>query len=221
MLKSFPPACPAVAVSSAGARGSSSWLFLLLLFLVIGFAAAPRAQATTIQEMSFAEVVAGAELVFEGKVLSSETRTQGGGIHTFVTFAVLDVIKGDYPGKELTLHYLGGQVGTRTLQVADMRIPQTGEVGVYFVETLQENLVHPLVGWAQGHFLVDGGYITSAAHQPLRAVDAQPQVIDPNSFSKGVAKGVKVLEFQLLQDALTLENFKTIIRDSVVDQGLQ
>ncbi len=218
---SYIPASLAANVDSDVMRSNSSRLFLLVLFFVISFAVAPRVQATTIQEMSFVEVVAGAELVFEGKVLRTETRMQDGGIRTYVTFEVLDVIKGDYSGAEISLHYLGGQVGTRRLQVAELQLPQSGEVGVYFVESLQETLVHPLVGWAQGHFVVDSGYVTSASHQPLQEIDAQPQVIDPNSLSKGVAKGVKVQEFHLLQDAMTLENFKAIIRDVTISQDLR
>jgi hypothetical protein len=34
-----------------------------------------------------------------------------------------------------------------------MRLPAVGEVGIYFVESLRERQVHPLVGWSQGHFL--------------------------------------------------------------------
>ena len=123
---------------------------LLLLCLSCGFA-----QASTVLEMNFEDVVSQSELVFEGQVLGLESRQlRDGSIHTFVRFTVRDVIKGSYAGEEIELGFLGGSVGGRTLQVSDMQIPGIGETGIYFVESLTRAQVHPLVGWDQGHFLL-------------------------------------------------------------------
>ena len=64
--------------------------FLLgLLWLPIGY-------GTTIQKLDIDDVVMEAELVFEGEVLTHEVRVDSNSnlINTFVTFLVLDVIKG-------------------------------------------------------------------------------------------------------------------------------
>jgi len=49
---------------------------------------------------------------------------------------------------------MGGRIGELTLEVSDMRMPEVGERGIYFVETLNEQQIHPLFGWQQGHYLV-------------------------------------------------------------------
>jgi hypothetical protein len=35
-----------------------------------------------------------------------------------------------------------------------MQMPETGERGIYFVENLNAQQIHPLCGWQQGHCLV-------------------------------------------------------------------
>lgn len=124
-------------------------ILTLLLF-------AGSARATTITELHFSDVVAKASLVFEGRVTGVEARqTSPRMIKTQVTFEVLDVIKGQFNGSELTLSFTGGRVGQRQLQIVDLQIPSIGESGIYFVEDLQKEWVNPLVGWSQGHFLIN------------------------------------------------------------------
>jgi hypothetical protein len=144
-------------------------------------------------------------------------------IHTYVRFEVLDVLKGDTPGAVLELRFLGGTVGTQRLDVTDMTMPEMGESGLYFVESLSSPQVNPLVGWAQGHFLIepqDGGVpgVLTANHEPVLAVDAAdaaPVTAAMNTFSKGVAKGVVVQESLSAQAAsrpLTVDEFKRSVR---------
>jgi hypothetical protein len=207
--------------SGAGAlSGSVAWLGALAML----WACSLPLQASTVLEMDFGTVLDTAELVFEGRVESLETRQlTDGSIHTFVRFTVLDVLKGDYAEAELELSFLGGSIGTRRLEVSDMQMPQRGETGFYFVESLSQRQVHPLVGWSQGHFLIeiqaDGtAAVTTAQHEPVLSIAAPalpPQTAPLNNFSKGVANGVTVRrgEARAAQSqALGVAEFKQAVR---------
>lgn len=124
---------------------------LFSLFLVVD-----STKATMIIEKSFDQVAQEAELIFEGKVLSKETRLLpiNDMPFTYFTFEIIDVIKGDYPDQTIELGFMGGPQGDFILTVSDMRMPEIGEKGIYFVETLDEPQIHPLFGWHQGHYLV-------------------------------------------------------------------
>lgn len=203
------------------------WKFGLAFLLVS--ACSLQTQASTVLEMSFQDVLSHAELVFEGRVSAAESRREDDGmIHTFVRFEVLDVLKGDTPGAALELRFLGGTVGTQRLDVTDMIVPEVGESGVYFVESLHASQVNPLVGWSQGHFLIEpqaGGEagVLTAHHEPVLAVDAAdaaPVTAAMNTFSKGVAKGVVVQEALSAQAAsrpLSVEEFKRSVRALVAE----
>lgn len=194
-----------------------------LTFLLVS-ACSLQTYASTVLEMSFQDVLDHAELVFEGRVSAVESRQEDDGmIHTFVRFEVLDVLKGDTPDTVLELRFLGGTVGTQRLEITDMIMPEVGESGVYFVESLHVPQVNPLVGWAQGHFLIEpqgGGErgMLTAHHEPVLAVDAAdaaPVTAAMNTFSKGVAKGVVVQESLSVQTAsrpMTVEEFKHSVR---------
>ncbi len=173
-------------------------------------------QASTVLELGFSDVVADAELVFEGRVTAVNSRESGGIIHTWVTFEIVDILKGSWPENTVELSYLGGRLGNREMRVSNMELPRPGETGFYFVESLRESLVHPLVGWDQGRFLIErsqaGERVTTADRQPLQGIDTRPQVRDPNSFSKGAAKGVRVQELRTEEGGLSVEEFKTAVR---------
>jgi len=195
----------------------------------MGVLSSLQAQASTVLEMSFQDVLDHAELVFEGRVMTVEARrADDGNIHTFVSFTVLDVLKGDDVGDALELRFLGGTVGTQQLQVTDMTLPQLGEMGVYFVESLNTPQVNPLVGWSQGHFLIEpqaGGEqaVLTANHEPVLSIEAAelaPLTAALNTFSKGVAKGVVVQESAValaLSRPLTVEEFKRSVRALVAE----
>lgn len=192
-------------------------------------------QATTVAELHFSDVVAKAELVFEGRVRHVEARQTGPRmIKTLVTFDVLDVMKGQLNESEITLHFTGGRVGQRQLRIADMVIPDVGESGIYFVESLQNNLVHPLVGWSQGHFLVNhhstqsgmlsasSPTVETASGQPVSELAARP-ALDPAEAMPllapgAAARGVQLLEAGQPQRVLTVDDFKQRVRDIVREQ---
>jgi hypothetical protein len=193
-----------------------SSIVLLVSFVFAGL----NARASTILELSFADVVETAELIFEGRVTAVQASEDSDGIHTWVSFEVLDVIKGEYSPATLELRYLGGRVGRRQLQITEMVLPLPGERGFYFVESLQEKMVHPLVGWSQGHYIIErtrngAAYVSSSMRRPILSIDGAPQKSDPDTFSKGVAKGVTVMEMNLPDNAMTVDGFKAAVRNSM------
>ncbi len=134
-------------------RYFSQILFFALLFIPLN---AGQAKATTILELSFDQVCQDAELIFGGQVMSKETRPSpiDGKPFTYFTFQIIEVIKGSYAGSTIELGFMGGQLDGFTLKVSGMQMPEMGEKGIYFVENLGVQQIHPLCGWQQGHCLV-------------------------------------------------------------------
>ncbi len=189
--------------------------------------AAPPVWATTILGMDIDKVAADAEFVFEGEVINSETRqdSNSGIISTYVTFQINDVIKGDYSGDSVELKFMGGVFNGEIVQVSGMRIPQMSEQGIYFVESMSRDLVNPLIGWSQGHFIIvdDNGIrrISTADKQPVLEVEAVSKI--PRSIKKpltvvegnsDIAAGVMTETSPIMtQRALTVDEFKSRIAD--------
>lgn len=192
------------------------WALILCLLSV-----SPGVLATTVAQLSFDEVVAGAEFVFEGRVVSIEARETGPrSIHTFVELEVLDVLKGEYTDATIELSYLGGRVGNRQLEVSEMQLPEPGETGIYFVDSLQARQLHPLVGWSQGHYLIEQdsngrSHVQSASHQPIRAVSIAPFAAAQTLNDDGVASGVQIQAIRDEESAMSAAGFKALVRDRV------
>jgi hypothetical protein len=193
-------------------------------FVLLGWSSA---LATTILGMDIDKVVADAEFVFEGTVISSETRqdSNNGIISTYVTFQIDDIVKGDYSGDSIELKFMGGVFNGQIVQVSGMRIPEMNEQGIYFVESMSRDLINPLIGWSQGHFIIvdDNGTrrISTAGDQPVLDVEAVSSI--PSSIKKPLstvegnsdtAAGVMTETSPLMiQRALTVEEFKSRITD--------
>jgi hypothetical protein len=185
------------------------------------------ASATTILGMNIDKVAADAEFVFEGSVINSETRqdSNSGIISTYVTFLINDIIKGDYSGESVELKFMGGAFNGQIVQVSGMRIPEKAEQGIYFVESMSRDLINPLIGWSQGHFIIvdDNGTrrISTADNQPVldvEAVSSIPSSIKkPLSIAEGntdIAAGVMTQTSSIMAErALTVEEFKSRITD--------
>lgn len=214
-------------------RRSGGARYRLLATLLCAFAllAPSWLSATTILGMDIDKVVADAEFVFEGVVINSETRQDGnsGIISTYVTFQIDDVIKGDYSGGSVELKFMGGVFNGQIVEVSGMRIPQMSEQGIYFVESMSRDLINPLIGWSQGHFIIvdDNGVrrISTAGNEPVlevQAVSAIPAAIKkPLALAEGStdsAAGVMTDSSPLMiQRALTVEEFKSRITDLLDD----
>lgn len=188
--------------------------------------------ASTVKQLTFEELCGGAEFIFEGRPIESETREDDShyGFGTYIRFEVLDRLKGPDVGGEIELRFSGGTLGSRRLSIADMRLPKVGEVGVYFIESLEERLVNPILGWSQGHFveLIDETGrkgIYTPGHSAVLAVQAETPPLQSAAKSsqlktasgKGVAKGILVSSSKTPSvAALSVRAFKDHISNSVL-----
>lgn len=184
--------------------------------------------ATTILGIDIDELTADAELIFEGEVILTETRedSRSGIISTYVTFNVVDVMKGDYDAASIELKFMGGAFDGRIVQVSGLQIPQMGEQGIYFVESTSRDLINPLLGWSQGHFIIivdDDGErrISTANEKPVtevQGVSGIPLAIKkPQALIQGggdAAAGVTTeSSLILIRRALSVDEFKARIQD--------
>ena len=197
--------------------------FTCCLFLLVF----SSTSATTILGMDIDKVAADAEFIFEGAVINSETRqdSNSGIISTYVTFQINDIVKGDYSGESVELKFMGGVFNGQIVKVSGMRIPEMDEQGIYFVESMSRDLINPLIGWSQGHFIIsdDNGTrrISTAGNQPVLEVQAVASI--PRSIKKplsvvegntDIAAGVMTETSPLMiERALTVEEFKSRITD--------
>lgn len=192
-----------------------SFYSLVVLFSVVLFACEAsnieKAQATSIQQVNLEQAINGAELIFEGKAMHKEIRISpdNGKPFTYFTFQILDVIKGAYPSNTIELGFMGGPKGKFTLKVSDMRMPELGERGIYFVEQVHVQQVHPLYGWSQGHYVVIPSQqknqdivLPVEAADSLREKQSQSQSLSSRDLS--------------LKNAPTLNQFKQQVVDTLV-----
>lgn len=104
-------------------------------------------RATTVITPSFQELIAEAEIVFEGEVLDTKSRlTIEAGNETIVTdvsFRMIRALKGA-PGSVVTLEFLGGVVGDHSYHVDGVPTFVRGDHDVIFATTSQR-FVSPLV----------------------------------------------------------------------------
>jgi hypothetical protein len=209
---------------------------VFLGLLLVGIA--PFAPATSVIRVTFPDLCEKAALIFEGRVIDVQTREEHDRykhIWTVATFEVLEVIKGPpVPGSKvsappvggrISLEFLGGAVGNRTLRIGDMRVPEPGETGIYFVESLEKRLVHPLYGWSQGHFIVDRGpggaeEVRSAAGQRVLAIEDLPAAPEVG-LSSGTALGVRLAAKPDATPGLTARSFKDAIRRALKARGTE
>ena len=194
-----------------------------LLAITVG--SAPTS-AASVRQTSVGEMLDTCELIFEGEALATGVEESEDGRHlfTWVDFAVLDVVKdpsGPSLGPRLRLHFLGGALGDRVVQVGGMKVPEVGERGLYFVESLARRQVHPLCGWDQGRLRmlrdpVGVLRIVSADGRPVMGL--QPggagSAIQRRStaLSEGVARELQLDAGAGLGDALSAADLKAQLR---------
>lgn len=194
----------------------------LILMLML---ACSSVYAASVRQVSMDQMLTTCQFVFQGRVTAIEARqNEGRRIHSYVTFAIEEVIKGQYSGDQITLSFLGGTVGGITMAVSDMQLPRVGERGVYFVESLERSQVNPLYGWSQGHFLVErdeagDDRVMTSGKQPVLEVtgDNAGVQISPGerrapALSKGVASGVGVSGKSGVRKGMVLSDFKKALR---------
>ncbi|MCY4357595.1 MAG: hypothetical protein OXD01_08745 [Gammaproteobacteria bacterium] len=199
----------------------------LLVALVICFMLLSPAvsQATTIARLPIGSIVHGAELIFEGRVLSHLVQHQSGTgiINTYVIFSVIDVIKGDFDAELVELKFSGGESQEEIFKVNGLRIPAVEEEGIYFVESVYRNLINPLLGWSQGHYVIseqNGERLVNTA-DATPVIDIQPMTDMPASIMTPLdlidgnietAAGIMTaITTAATEQALTVQQFKSRI----------
>lgn len=198
-------------------------VFLFLMALSYG-------NAASVREVTMDEMLQVCQFVFEGNVSSIEAKENNSKrIHTFVTYEIQEIIKGDYPIDTITLSFLGGTVNDVTLAVSDMQLPQVGEHGIYFVESLDRLQVHPLYGWNQGHFIVETDNtgtdrIMTSRKQPVTKVEFGMPVrqmtsnrLTSQALSNGVAQGLTLAQEGNDTSGLTLVEFKKVLHERLIE----
>ena len=172
----------------------------------------PAVLSVSLEQMSTAS-----QLIFEGEVIGTASHFNANetGIHTYVTFRVVDVIKGTRNRPEIMLRFLGGTVGEISLDVSESTLPELGEKGVYFVESLERFQVNPLYGMDQGHFLIfesAGRRIMTTRNR--RVITSLPPDSQPRAegLSNGIARGLAVDEAAAAASGVTVFQFKQAVR---------
>jgi hypothetical protein len=195
--------------------------FVLILFHL----PASYLNAASVRAVSMDELVQQSQFVFEGTVTGIEARENDRKrIHTYVTFKISEIVKGQYTDNVITLRFLGGTVGDNSMSVSDQRIPQVGEQGIYFVESLDRFQVNPLYGWSQGHFILERDLsgtqrVMTNRGLPVRGVIDNKQsnkiaADDENTqpLSNGVTTGIMVDTEKNVENGMKADDFKTILR---------
>ena len=203
--------------------------FNIPLILLFAFVYSSSGIATTILGMDIDKLVKDAEFVFEGEVILHETRqdSNSGIVNTYVTFKINDVLKGDYSSDLIELKFAGGTFNNQVVEVSGLVIPKDGEQGIYFVESTSRNLLNPLLGWSQGHFLIQ----EVLGERRMRTIDQKPviqiqavssippSIKKPQALIEGngdVAAGVNVDISELpTERGLTVAEFKDSILELI------
>jgi hypothetical protein len=117
--------------------------------------------ATSVQRLSFEELVAKAHTIVQGSVVSALTYRSADGklILTNYTISVEESLKGA-SGRTVILTTIGGRIGNTVLHVSGMPVLQPGEKAVLFLE--QAGAYTTVVGLNQGKFTVSNGEISNS-----------------------------------------------------------
>ncbi|PTX97709.1 hypothetical protein [Opitutus sp. ER46] len=128
--------------------------------------AAGAAHALTVVPPTFDELVAKANVVVRGVVTKVEAKTvetsQGTAIKTYVTFKVERTLKGTTED-EVTLQFLGGKVGRRTLKVVGMPTFSVGDREIVFVGD-NGRVICPLIAAGHGRYRLETDPATKVEH---------------------------------------------------------
>lgn len=127
----------------------------LTLLALAALLAPSLAPATTVEAVTFEELVKGAGRIFVGEVVAVESfrADQRGNlrIRTRVTFSIDETLRGR--GVVAVLEFLGGTVGDLTQEVVGMPHFVVGESYVVFTRD-GDRWINPVVGFTQGLFRV-------------------------------------------------------------------
>ncbi|MCP5144025.1 MAG: hypothetical protein H6978_04305 [Gammaproteobacteria bacterium] len=173
------------------------------------------AYATSVAQVSFADLIDRAALIFQGNVISHRTQVDLNGRTpwTIVTIEVTDWIKRNDSSRPavVELPFMGGRLGDRTVAVEGMQIPPPGESGIFFVESRYVRQANPLLGWSQGYFRIEEQdnetVITTADGEPVADVDTSSFAVLPQ-MSDGTAGGIRKARSREGERAMRAQRFR-------------
>ena len=175
----------------------------LLLCGVVG------AHAMSVIAPTFDQLVGAATTVVRGVVTDvhcvSVDTPQGTAIQTLVTFHVERVLKGN-ANADLTLNFLGGKLGARTLTVLGMPTFKVGDREIVFVGD-NGHAICPVLAAGYGRYHVrhdratNRDYVARENNSPLASTDQIVQALDATNPAAPVGPG----------DAMTTEAFESRI----------
>jgi hypothetical protein len=201
-------------------RAALLWVVLQLLPIAVN--------ATTILGMDIDAVAQSAELVFEGQAIQHNTQENAAGmVVTYVTFEVRDVVKGSFSEQFLELKFTGGSLNGQVMEVSGLRMPALDEEGIYFVESISRDLINPLIGWSQGHYIINA----DEGERRISTVDRMPvtEVLPTGTIPRAIKRPLTIIDGDsdpaagivteasplLIDRAMTVEDFKARIRTLV------
>lgn len=187
----------------------------LFAVLILAVLCPALATAMTVIPPSFPELVAESSTIVRGRVTELSARkvagARGAMIKTFVTFRVSSALKGANQNEEITLSFLGGQVGDERLEVPGMPAFDVGAEDYLFITTTGG--ICPLVGAMHGRYRLitpqkEGRpYVARDDHAPLvrvsdvikpmqsagslRALSDGSSALTPQEFEKLVVAEIK------------------------------
>lgn len=208
-------------------RVSFSYFLSVIWFFSIAFSSL-HAYGSSYRSLNIEEVVNQSELVFEGRVVEKEFKIPAdrNRVYTYVTFEILDIIKGNYSQQIIELRYPGGVMGDMVYTITDMNVPEESEHGIYFVKSLKKRFIHPLTGWSQGQMLVvkdtnGKDRILSSDRKPITAIRPEPlsarshQTEDIDETAPIVSRGVITSDRLNIDQALSVSRAKEIIENLI------
>lgn len=123
-----------------------------ILLPALALAAALAAPATTLVQMDLEQLTRAAQVVARVRVLSSESRWEGGEIWTFTRLEVGETLKGAAP-REVVIRLIGGEAGHLASVVEGVPRFRAGEEAYLFLEPTRAGEL-TVTSWVQGTFRV-------------------------------------------------------------------
>ena len=200
--------------------------YLLSLLLIFSLAAPLPLRASSVLGVDTDTLVARSEAIVVARVESVSTQWPNGARmpETRVALEVQEVLVGAAP-KRLELIYPGGRVGDRQVRIEGQQLPAQGEHGIYVVNDSGRRLVHPLLGWSQGHFTLrrdTGGELRvhSADGRAVLGIDERAGRADRGALSTGSATDLKLGATGTdSAEALSLDAFARLLREKAARLG--
>lgn len=131
------------------------WIRTILATLAVATLLIPTADASTFLHMSDIDLVQGTEIVVEGQVFDQTPfQREDGVIVTDSVIRVREVVIGDEVPKFITVRTIGGQIGDTVVEATGFPTFGRDEHLVLFLHQHPMDGSLRVLGYQQGHFLV-------------------------------------------------------------------